>query len=649
SSYVHGAGGTILAQAVNPRATSTANPQVDIKLAAGSLVRAARDIDITAVSAGNMAASTEAYGGAIISQARADATSQSDHSAIVQLYGNVHATEHLTVESKISDAGEAHSDTKSYGALTATAKSNAWVRQAFTSKIETDQGARLFAGDSIELNAYSYLSDQMSSRTQSGALFGVSKANQGDDSGIEIEAGDDTKNKNTTEIVIGQASLVADEVYLTAKVLGVDTDPDDSTGEVVEAYGNGMQNANQATGQVTFVGTAEISLEDRARIVGDKIEIFAILENLDLYTKAHTRRGRAASRPNVEVTYTGTSTVTSSPGATVVTENLLVQAEQLISDDDFHAKIKSDRGDSDEEPDNKIFDLTANREIQWDATVLGREEARLEVDTDGTILVAEGVQLDRYQYVNTNFTYEQAQADAQSRGGRLVTIRSEQEQQLLKDFIAPQAGVDSFWIGASDEGHEGVWKWLEDEEQDVTFWTQTGDELFWTGGALGNAVDNAYTNWAPVVQVIDQSAELEDFDGFIPNLGQSFQPGAGNVSGASVKLSLRVGGQADVSVELHSASPATPETLLASATVDGVSTGDWATVFFDEPVSVDPDSTYYLIFSASRGNFYGSELNPYPQGQLLFTNGTPSLPGRDLAFRTFTEWEVGGPVGIEED
>ena len=362
------------------------------------------------------------------------------------------------MESKISDEGEAHSDTKSYGALTATAKSNAWIRQAFTSQIETDQGARLFAGDSIELNAYSYLSDQMSSRTHSGALFGSSKANQRDDTGIEIEADDDTTNKNTTEIDIGHASLVADEVYLTAKVLGVDTDPTNAEGEVVEAYGGGMQNANQATGQVTFEGTAEISLEDRAKIVGDKVEIFAIQENLDLYTKAHTRRGRAASKPDVDVSYTGTSKVTSSPGATVVTEDLLVQAEQLISNDDFHAKIKSDRGNSDEDPDNKTFTLTANRNIQWDATVLGREEARLEVDTDGTILVAEGVQLDRYQYVETNqnFTFEQAQADAQSRGGRLVTIRSEQEQQLLEEFIATQAGGDSFWIGASDEGHEGV-------------------------------------------------------------------------------------------------------------------------------------------------------------------------------------------------
>ena len=60
SSYVHAAGGTLIAQSIRPRSTSTANPDVAIVLSSGSRVQAARDVDITALSAGNANASTEA-------------------------------------------------------------------------------------------------------------------------------------------------------------------------------------------------------------------------------------------------------------------------------------------------------------------------------------------------------------------------------------------------------------------------------------------------------------------------------------------------------------------------------------------------------------------------------------------------------------
>ena len=108
-------------------------------------------------------------GGAIVSGAGSHATSIVDHKAKVQLYGNLHANRHLTVESKISDAVEAHADTKSYGSVDANALSNTRIAQSFTSVIDVDQGARLSAGDSIELNAYTYLDDMMTSNTHSGA------------------------------------------------------------------------------------------------------------------------------------------------------------------------------------------------------------------------------------------------------------------------------------------------------------------------------------------------------------------------------------------------------------------------------------------------------------------------------------------------
>ena len=409
SSYVHAAGGTLIAQSIRPRSTSTANPDVAIVLSSGSRVQAARDVDITALSAGNANASTEAYGGAIVSGAGSHATSIVDHKAKVQLYGNLHANRHLTVESKISDAVEAHADTKSYGSVDANALSNTRIAQSFTSVIDVDQGARLSAGDSIELNAYTYLDDMMTSNTHSGALFGTSKANQESGSGIHIG---DPDNASTTEINISRAHLLADEIYLNSRVLGIDTAPENANGEVVVAFGGGMQNANQATARVDVTETTLININNNAKLVGDRVEITATQQNLNLHTRSHTRRGRAASKSEAGIDYTGTSQITSSAGATVVTENLTVQADQFIDDGDIKAVADSERGHFD-----PTYDLKSDREIEWNATVLGRRRATLDVDADGTIVEAEGLVVQPYRYVDGNYTFEEAQTHGRESGG----------------------------------------------------------------------------------------------------------------------------------------------------------------------------------------------------------------------------------------
>jgi len=644
SSFVHGAGGSLLAQSIRPRSSSTASPDVSIVLSSGSRVQSARDVDITALSAGNANASTEAYGGATVSGAGSHSTSTVDHAAHIQLYGNLHANGLLTVESKISDAVEAHADTKSYGSVDANALSNTRIAQSFTSLIDVDRGARLSAGDSIELNAYTYLDDLMTSNTHSGALFGTSKANQDDGSGIHIKSSPD--NDNTTGISITRAHLLADEIYLNSRVLGIDTAPENTDGEVVLAFGGGMQNANQATAGVNVSETTSVSINDDAKLVGDRVEITATQQGLKLHTRSHTRRGRAASKSEAGIDYSGTSQITSSAGATVVTENLIVQADQFIDDGDFKAVADSERGHFD-----PTYDLKSDREIEWNATVLGRRRATLDVDADGTIVEAEGLVVQPYRYVDGSYTFEEAQTHAESLGGQLVTIRSAAEQQLLEEFIATQPETDDFWIGASDEGHEGTWKWLENEQQDVTFWTQTGDELFWTGGASGHAVDSAYSNWGTGYPVVDQAAELDDGSWFNPAVAQSFQPGGDNITGASVKLSS-VGGPADVTIEVHDALPASGETLLATATALNVSPEEWATVQFAEQTAVDPGATYYLVSSVSNGTarFSVSSHDPYPTGRLFQTNGSLAFPNdADLAFRTFTEVETVGPAGGRND
>jgi flagellin-like hook-associated protein FlgL len=71
--------------------------------------------------------------------------------------------------------------------------------------------------------------------------------------------------------------------------------------------------------------------------------------------------------------------------------------------------------------------------------------------------------------ITGNFTWHQAKADAEARGGHLVTITSEEEWQkvLLK---APASDSSNLWIGATDENNEGQWEWVTGEPWSYTNW-----------------------------------------------------------------------------------------------------------------------------------------------------------------------------------
>ena len=92
------------------------------------------------------------------------------------------------------------------------------------------------------------------------------------------------------------------------------------------------------------------------------------------------------------------------------------------------------------------------------------------------------------------------------------------------------------------------------------------------------------------------------------------------MTGASVKLSS-FGGPSDVTIALHDTLPASSENLLTTATALDVSPGEWATVQFEERVTVDPGATYYLVFSLSNGTakFSASSKDPYPHGEVVST------------------------------
>lgn len=78
------------------------------------------------------------------------------------------------------------------------------------------------------------------------------------------------------------------------------------------------------------------------------------------------------------------------------------------------------------------------------------------------------VDSERFEIVSGNFTWSGAKTNAESKGGRLAVLNTEEKQNKV-----PTQTESQLWIGATDTGVEGTWKWVD-----------------------GTLLSNGYTNWA---------------------------------------------------------------------------------------------------------------------------------------------------------
>jgi hypothetical protein len=143
---------------------------------------------------------------------------------------------------------------------------------------------------------------------------------------------------------------------------------------------------------------------------------------------------------------------------------------------------------------------------------------------------------------------------------------------------------------------------------------------------------------AASADVIDQDAPTNNvfMAEFVQtDLAQSFQQASSIISGAGIFLEPDVGVPSNVTISLFDNLPNNGGNLLATASAIGTP-GSYVDVFWN-PVSITPDTTYYLVFDGNTSlGISGDTSDQYSRGQVYANAGFQSFPGFDYTFRTWT-------------
>ena len=75
-----------------------------------------------------------------------------------------------------------------------------------------------------------------------------------------------------------------------------------------------------------------------------------------------------------------------------------------------------------------------------------------------------------FAIVEGNFTWQEAKADAEARGGRLAVLNTQAKIDAANALLQLQRHWFTVWIGLTDEAQEGQWKWLTGEPLSVNNW-----------------------------------------------------------------------------------------------------------------------------------------------------------------------------------
>jgi hypothetical protein len=98
------------------------------------------------------------------------------------------------------------------------------------------------------------------------------------------------------------------------------------------------------------------------------------------------------------------------------------------------------------------------------------------------------VDSEKFEIITGSFTWSGARTDAESRGGRLAVLNTEE-----KNNKVPTQTQSSLWIGATDTGVEGTWRWID-----------------------GTLLNDGYTNWS--IGEPNDAGGVEDYTSRLGNI-----------------------------------------------------------------------------------------------------------------------------------
>ncbi len=127
-----------------------------------------------------------------------------------------------------------------------------------------------------------------------------------------------------------------------------------------------------------------------------------------------------------------------------------------------------------------------------DALETQASTSTLSRDTDGDSL-SDGDEIYPYHIINGNFTWDQAQADARLKGGRVAVIKNRDDYSaMVRRFKSVQ--FNSLWLGGTDRAVEGTWVWGDGSPLTNSAWQQQG-QINWAG--YHAQVITTVAPWAP--------------------------------------------------------------------------------------------------------------------------------------------------------
>lgn len=76
----------------------------------------------------------------------------------------------------------------------------------------------------------------------------------------------------------------------------------------------------------------------------------------------------------------------------------------------------------------------------------------------------------RYQLYDLELTWEDARDFCRLLGGHLTTVSNADENDIIHSLIS-DSSLFAFWLGATDEETEGIWKWIDGSDWNYTNWS----------------------------------------------------------------------------------------------------------------------------------------------------------------------------------